>query len=318
MRKLILKLCFLTLLVLCVVLYFERHFATVHVMRDEPVLIKSVVIVNNRVPKCGSTLMIYLLTYLSRKSKRFTFLRSTNYFHYRFSSKKQAQLAEHLVNYSRKAKRRRVLYEQHMHFIHLNITSNIRHFYINQIRDPLDYAMSNYEFKRYRCLYHKYSTACKQMHRSIRDLTMDDCVATGDPERCLTRSYGIGSMISFFCGQAPLCDDTKQRPNSSAALALAKANIERFYAFVGLLEYVESSLELLEHVYPPLFTGITDIYRNRIKGRRMKVTPDKHRAGISNETRAVLLQLLKPEYELYEFVRQRFVNQYRKIYGRGP
>lgn len=239
-------------------------------------------------------------------------------FHHRFSAKEQAKLAGRLITHPREAGGQGVVYEQHMHFIKLNPKPNAVFWYINQIRDPLGHALSNYDFKRYRCFVDESNGACSQVHPSVRNLTMDECVSTGDPARCLTKPYGIGSMISFFCGQESLCDDTKRRPNSSAALALAKYNIEHFYLFVGLLEYMDSSLKLLEHVYPSFFAGIADVHRRQLKLAPVHVTPRKHRHRISNETRAILLQLLKPEYELYEFVRQRFVNQYKKIYGRTP
>jgi hypothetical protein len=307
------------MLALGIFLYHDKRSATGPVMKVRSDFNgKSTIIIYNRVPKCGSTLLQYLLEYLSRKSKTYTFLGSRIFFKYRLSLKQQAELAKMLSNYSPRAKQHRVLYHQHVHFFRLNTTSDFYQMYINQIRDPLSYAMSNYDFKRSECLASKQHTACRQLRSSLRNLTMNDCVATGDPARCLTRPYGIGSMISFFCGQASLCDDSEHRPTSSAALTLAKANIERFYDFVGILEYMKNSLELLEHVHPPLFTGITRIYQHKMKQTRLKVTPYKHRSGISNETRAILLGLLKPEYELYEFVRQRFFNQYMKIFGRVP
>ena len=279
---------------------------------------KNVIVVYNRIPKCGSILMITLLQYCSDKFNRFELVRGKDRFHHRFTVEEQAKLAGSLITHTQKAGGHSVVYEQHMHFIKLNPKSNAVFWYINQIRDPLAHALSNYDFKRYRCFVHESSGACSQLHPSVRKLTMDECVSTGDPARCLTKPYGIGSMVSFFCGQESMCDDTKRRPNSSAALALAKSNIERFYLFVGLLEHMDSSLKLLEHIFPSFFAGIADVHRRHLKLAPVHVTPRKHRHQISNETRTVLLQLLKPEYELYEFVRQRFINQYRKIYGRAP
>ena len=55
-----------------------------------------------------------------------------------------------------------------------------------------------------------------------------------------------------------------------------------------------------------------------MKSARKNVTPDKYRNPISNKTRAFLRKLLEPEYELYEFVRMRFVNHYRHVFKRSP
>lgn len=87
---------------------------------------------------------------------------------------------------------------------------------------------------------------------------------------------------------------------------------------MGVLEYLESSFELLESTAPNIFRGITTRHRNEIKHERENVTPGEYRNPISNKTRAFLRKRLELEYELYEFVRMRFVNHYRHVFKRPP
>ena len=87
---------------------------------------------------------------------------------------------------------------------------------------------------------------------------------------------------------------------------------------MGVLEYLESSLKLLESIAPKIFRGITALYRQKKKHERENVTPSKYRNPISNKTRAILRKRLELEYELYEFVRMRFINHYMHVFKRPP
>lgn len=275
-------------------------------------------IVYNRLPKCGSTLMLHLLHGLLVENKRFDYMSSTHYTHNRFSSAEQIELSKSIIAYSQTLGGRSVVYNQHFHFFNMPSTSTTVFKYINVIRDPLHQALSAFDYVRYMYLTYPNNPLTETLLPSVRNMTMDECVLEGDPARCLTKSYGGMSMISYFCGQSSVCDDTKTRPVSRAALSIAKANINRFYIWVGVLEYLESSLELLGFVLPSIFEGVVNTYRKIIKHSRVNVTPAHYRNVISNKTRTILFELLEPEYELYEFVRMRFINHYRHVFKRSP
>lgn len=278
----------------------------------------AVIILYNRVPKCGSSLMNALLHYLANEKGTFKFIQSTDYDQYRLSRNEQEALRSDLLDQSEQTYHRTVLYERHFHFVHFTSCEKNLFFYINQIRDPLKRALSYYDYVRYVCTVHGPTGACLLAHRSLLNLTMEDCVRTGDPARCLTKPYGVRSSISFFCGQAAICDDATGQPNTEKALALAKHNIERYYAHINVLEYIENSLELLEYNHPVIFGGITDIYRVTLNRSLVHETPREYRHPISERTRAILRNLLKHEYELYDFVKQRFIAQYTQAFQRAP
>ena len=50
------------------------------------------------------------------------------------------------------------------------------------------------------------------------------------------------------------------RQHGAEALARAKYNVCRYYDSVGITEDMRSFVEVLEHLYPSLMSGIVDIY----------------------------------------------------------
>ena len=53
---------------------------------------------------------------------------------------------------------------------------------------------------------------------------------------------------------------------SKWALETAKANIEKWYPVVGILEDLQMTLFVLEHKLPLYFKGASNIYFNELKG----------------------------------------------------
>ena len=272
---------------------------------------KAIIFVYNRVPKSGSSSTNYLFKTLSARRRRFVYRHSSEYFHLRFTDEQQVKLSETLTRLAHNFSGRPLLYDQHFHFFHMPETSEAIFKYINVIRDPLGQALSSFNFARYKYSFNPSNPLARRLLPSAINMSMDECVLSGDPARCLTTAYGARSMISFFCGQSSICDDRLTRPISDAALSLAKANIERYYLWIGVLESFEASLWLLEFLEPSIFNGITNCYRKKMKHDPRNVTPDEYRDKISDKTRDILLRLLEPEYELYRFVRKRLMDQHR-------
>ncbi|CAF4870784.1 unnamed protein product [Rotaria socialis] len=309
----------LTLMFIIIVIVFQLHVITEQPEKEKRVHRNiSIAIIYNRVPKCGSTLMIALLGLVFRKSHTLRFIKSRDYSHFRLSATDQLQLRQEIVNYSRQANSTPIVYERHFHFVDFGFEVNRNLFYINQLRDPIERVLSCYDYTRHRCKTDGPNEPCALSNRSLINITMDACVSTGDPTSCISEQNGVSSAISFFCGQLSICDDTYKPITNYAALALAKSNIERYYLYVGLLEYIESSLELLEFSYPAIFRGISKFYLTYFKDKPFYRTPAESRYPINKETRTILRRLLKLEFELYYFVQKRFIDQYRRTFHRAP
>jgi hypothetical protein len=317
MKRSMINIIIAILVVFILVLMRNYRLTRIHLQTSSKTT-KQIIIVNNRVPKCGSSLLFQLFRFLSRQTGAFTFIMSNDYIHYRFSKKERRQLKRKLIQFTNTNHHKPLLYDQHFHFINFNSTTEVVFYYINQLRDPLQRTLSQFDYERYMCIIRPERPACSVLHPSFRNMTIDECISTGDPARCLTKPYGVHSSIAFFCGQLSACDDTITRPTSRDALSLAKSNIERYYLHIGLLEYFDSSLELLEHIQLPLFSGIRSLYLNKWNRTPIYVTPEKYRHRPSNKTRHILRQLLELEYELYEFVQKRFIDHYTRVFQRAP
>ena len=275
---------------------------------------KTLIIVYNRVPKCGSTFMLRLFGNLSRKHRKFVHEHSRNYDDHWLSTEDRVQLTQSLKTLVYDFPGRPVLYDRHFRFFYMAPTSKVVFKFINMIRDPLKQVLSAFDYKRYHYFAKPSGRSRRKFTSSVANLTMDDCIKSNNSANCLRPGYAGVSMISYFCGLSPICGRKPTRFASHAAASLAKSNIERFYTWVGVLEYLESSLELLEYQLPSIFFGITKLYRTTLKGKRANVTPDTYRHTITNSTRAILLRLLATEYDFYEFVRKRFMDNYRRVF----
>ena len=53
-------------------------------------------------------------------------------------------------------------------------------------------------------------------------------------------------QLTYFCGSTPLCANT----SSAAALQRAKENLEQRYSVVGVVEWFNASLSVLEEYLP--------------------------------------------------------------------
>lgn len=277
------------------------------------------VLLYNRIPKCGSTLMNSLLQTLSKTNGRFKQIFPREFReHHGLSLKGQQQMISDLLNNTRILGSHPIVYMRHFYYFPVPSTPNVTFLYINQYRDPLARTLSNYDHRQYTCIKPSFVGRCRSLPASLTGKTMEECVSTGDPARCLETGHLVRSPIPYLCGHSSICDDRISRPTSDAAVALAKTNIEKYFIHVGLLEYLESSLQLMEHIQPSIFTALLDTYKDILKQRYVNRVPTRHRHGISNKTRDILLELLKPEYDLYHFIHARFIDRYTKAFHRAP
>ena len=62
--------------------------------------------------------------------------------------------------------------------------------------------------------------------------------------------------MMMFCGHEPHCLEF----NGERALAAAKANVERHYAVVGVMERMNDTLRVLENELPSVFQVRLDLF----------------------------------------------------------
>ncbi|CAF3708931.1 unnamed protein product [Adineta steineri] len=277
-----------------------------------------VILINNRVPKCASYFTRTIVKRLSVATHAFASENSENHYECRLDTKKQEELRNELLEKAQNAHQHQFIYTRHFHFVNFRPEPGVNFHYINHIRDPIDQIVSGYYYNRYICMITSPTKTCTYYPPSIYNLTLDECISNGDPARCLTKTYGSPEYLVYFCGQSPLCSNINLEQTSQAALTMAKTNIERYYMHIGLVEYLKNSYEILEHLQPSMFKGLVHMYQQMKNTNRTTSTPKWYRHQPSTKTRDILKQLLAPEYELYEFVRERFMRQYSDIFQRPP
>lgn len=126
-------------------------------------------------------------------------------------------------------------------------------------------------------------------------MTIEDCVVSGYHECIFARGQGVYtsayggshySQIAFFCGHGPECNgfETKSALDKVRLMLLeavepysmihrtyricsipsspqAKANVDKFYAVVGVLEQMDLSLHMLEKYVPKYFKEARIVYK---------------------------------------------------------
>ncbi|KAL6261751.1 hypothetical protein P5V15_006840 [Pogonomyrmex californicus] len=118
-------------------------------------------------------------------------------------------------------------------------------------------------------------------------------------------------VISYFCGQDPRCIEQ----NNTWAMERAKANVIRWYPVVGILDYMEESLNALTVEFPYFFKGATRIYDHfRPKERDWSIPSTKSRFKD-----AVLNKVLAQEIEFYQWLKSRLFDQvFNNSWKRDP
>jgi len=211
-------------------------------------------VVFNRVPKCGSTTLEHIIRNQSRRCG-FQFRRSHDYVNCSISEGEQRRFARLITDL---ASRRRVLYDRHLHFVDFaQLGSNsLRPVYINMLREPLSMQVSAFYFWR-DCICRTHKPFCRAAWQPSNSSPLcstgvDAVYASVEPQPA------VGTITRYFCGQAAVCKVADPAPAAARRAALARAlhNLRHRYLWVGVLERLADSLQLLTLQLPSFFGGL--------------------------------------------------------------
>lgn len=144
----------------------------------------------------------------------------------------------------------------------------------------------------------------------------EDCVAERKPECVYEAGNGVHSsqyggshvsQIAFYCGMGDECDVFESR----AALETAKANVERWFGVVGVLEEMEKSLAVFEAYIPRYFAGVKPVYDKMMAEKTINENIYKPRT--SKRVKRSLYGNFSVEIEFYEWCKQRLQRQFLAI-----
>lgn len=252
------------------------------------------IMVYNRAPKCGSIYMTRLIWALSSGMQNEFDVQSPYEpgEHPVLNPDERQKIVDEVHEYKTG---KPLAYIRHQTFIDFDECGSKRPLYINMVRDPV---------KRFESLYYfirngneEGDGADVEMDDEAKARTIDECVEQG-VEECTKPDW---AYVQYFCGSDELCGNPCQR-----AVEQAKENIEQYYAFVGIIEELDSSLEVFETIMPRFFQNArvvahdgTSIQNDTYTLR--KIPPSEESAKfLATQTS------IKFEIDLYNWVVQKF------------
>ncbi|KAK4313053.1 hypothetical protein Pmani_015574 [Petrolisthes manimaculis] len=263
----------------------------------------------NRVPKTGSEMLVLLLQWLQGYNT-FRHIRLKNSVKRHLTYTQQKKLAQEVREKLQESSVdvSRVSFDRHVHFT--NFTSlglNTMPVYLNLIRDPVEKMASRFYYARVTPPPGAATPSGYHPPPQPPYTTLEECVNNQGSQCTYITGQQYDLTIPYFCGHQQFCREL----NSESALRQAQHNVEAWYAVVGVLEDINSTLTVLHHKLPQFFYGVTDIYYNELLAphhnknwNRPKTTP---------QVEEVLKRNLTLEYEFYNFIRQRLNLQYQHI-----
>jgi len=272
----------------------------------------------NRVPKVGSQTTMELLKSLSIR----------NNFHYhkdktqkqeriKLPYSKEKILSNLVASFSPPS-----VYVKHVCFSNFTKFDLEMPIYVNMVRDPVERVISWYYYVRAPWYFVERKRVFPELPLPNPQWLKKDyetCVRTNDPEcRYLPgdRRDGFGDhrrQTMFFCGHSEDCVGF----NTERALNIAKENVEKHYAVVGVLEEMNKTLTVLEHYVPRFFKGARDVYYNEVQ-KYSKINRNIYKPPVSESTKAIVRQNFTREIEFFEFCKQRLHKQYMALNLKKP
>ncbi|XP_077992586.1 uronyl 2-sulfotransferase-like [Glandiceps talaboti] len=246
-------------------------------------------VIYNRVDKSGSRSLLYTFRRL-RDVNGFIHNQSTEWLKPNLTLQEQRDFVTEILSLTSP-----FIYDRHVHYMDFEMFGVSAPSWINMIREPLPRLVSRYYFKRYGDEFRSgprmgFNGTEEDVNRSF-----DDCVLSDHPECSVEGGFLI---IPYFCGHEPAC----QKP-SRWALERAQMNVLEKFAFVGVLEDFNSTLIILERMFPQFFSGMFRTYKH-VKHKFIK-----YRSSTKIETSSIALTIMKSrlslEYEFYNFVKER-------------
>lgn len=136
----------------------------------------------------------------------------------------------------------------------------------------------------------------------------DSCVSSDDQECSYITGHNYTTLlVPYFCGHDPRCVQL----NSHWAVGQAKRNIDQYYSVVGVLEQFNRSLHVLENTVPRYFTNLGQMYALNVNSMLKNKNSAKRR--VSDASRHLLRVKLSADYDLYEYIKTRLLNQYQRL-----
>lgn len=258
------------------------------------------VLVYNRIPKAGSSTMMYIISKLAELNDFDYVIPATQYNH---SAARDAII--HGI--AKTPEDRRTLVCNHFNFPEILYSDQIA--YINVMRAPVDRCVSLYYYTRYG---DRNRLLKKDILERYGNATMDECLSRPYEEHGQCFNCPPTEQAMAFCGI-----DGGECNGIEDAMQVVQQAIEniRHHFYVGLTEHLEETMEMLEILYPDFFKGGLDILRATPP---QKVSHTRQQYVEPSETsRHRAAEWVSPDVELYSIVQGMFWKLYYDITHRA-
>ncbi|XP_065669476.1 heparin sulfate O-sulfotransferase [Hydra vulgaris] len=258
----------------------------------------NLIILYNRVPKTGSTSFMSLLYALQSVNKFSVAYVNVSWISHRFLFLDQYRFALNVTSWNI---RKPAIYSGHFPFLDFTKLGMHQPLYINIVRKPLDRAVSHYYFIRYGDTY----LPNKKRLRHGDETSFDDCVKLNSSECSEAKLW---MQIPYFCGSDAFCWE----PGSEKALLHAKINLEKHYFLVGLMEKMDSFIEILESILPRFFHGSLKLFLKdgQVQLRKTKIKKSLLPQTVEHFKKSKVWQM---EEDFYQFVKKHFDTTYQEF-----
>jgi len=258
----------------------------------------------NRVPKAGSEMLVLLMQWMQGLNG-YRHVRLPGGKTRRLSHQQQEKLVEKITVALHDATIP-LSFDRHVYFVNFTSFGRQSPTYINLVRDPVDKAVSRFYYSRatpnpLNPDLHNVP-APRPRYRTVQ--SFEECVHISDPECSFTSGRLYDLAIPYFCGHDRSC----MVLNDRWALERAKANVERYFPVVGVLEELNTTLAVLESRLPYFFKGVQEIYFKQLLEPHRNKNRQRPR-HVSDKVRQKLKKSLKLEYEFYNWIKRRLLNQ---------
>ncbi|CAH1800420.1 unnamed protein product [Owenia fusiformis] len=269
-------------------------------------------IIYTEVPKCASTTFMQILSNACKNSKTY----STHY--------TMPQVIQDLLkvpSFSSKQKfvkiqvlpftKQPYIFMGHLTFFDFNELGYKQPLFIDLVRDPVERWISLYYYTRADSYFRNW---LKLTPDEIKQ-TLGDCLHlwirqagcmgrdAKDTATCLKARPFSGCKGGHIVSTYPEWFSGKYAHINSSMVSIerAKANIEKYYTFIGITEHFKETLVAMETILPRFKNELSEAYKST---ERANVGHNKVRPN--NSSIAVMRELLADDYDLYKFILQRF------------
>ena len=268
-------------------------------------------IFHNKMPKCGSTTLNFVLKELALN----------NNFNYEMILSNEnlkndiKGTSERLRSIKTESTHENILVMQHQTFMNFSEVGIITQpTFINVVRNPVDRFVSNYYFCRFGSVrIPRRGAGCQNMSDREINMPVEKYVRT--VERLTDEDI---NYRPWLCGTGANCVAGDNEIQRKRAYDYTKYLVLNEYFIVGVLEHFDKTLDLLAAQLPDYFKGGKDVYYNSPAVKRMvESMRTQHKQPLNNKTRSYLeVEDFKYDMDLFRFVEAKFMIQYSRYVDR--